>query len=645
MMNYHFFKLKNMALLAISLMVVGCNKDIVDVPPSTTENEQKNLVQNGTELILGKQLENPYALKNMQQAMDTLIKSMQKSSLSGKPYGKNTLQATHYYVVFVPENKEHLAILADIVTSRKFVTRSFPMDYEVIQHGTNYVDKHAKSAELPVLYASIPVTETMPKVPYKKLEDLYLTDDKNDPDDLLEFSALYLAKALPVEHNFTGKPADNVYNTTLYDHLNENKQAFFAIFNRSYHPQGTVRVQNSDGSYQPLQNAEIEIYNWFFNAYCHTDTNGNFRSPDWFRREMGVYLTWNSQSATISTEYNEILGVRRSDKIGDISRGSNGKTFDIQNTDRHKWRKATVHNALQVFNRMIKLDKLPTITDKINVWVLHSEQHNGMAPMMKRHNLKILYPSLAAIARTRPQALLPGVAAIAVGKMVENSYPDVIINVGRYNTEDIYQLVFHELAHVIHSIQVGGNYWGKFAHVTLTNILSLPDNDPYGNGIQPTPEEGQLIALCEGWANFLEHKIMRDTHYIDRGYYLENFTMYTIPTNVPNKRIGHTDKYQGWFLHGLMWGLADIKDYEDYLEYPDDYYEEPIPETILLVDGQDMKPIHTSKSIDAVFIRTQDLFNALKGDVKTGFQLKQSLKKYNSHKNQEIEGLFNAYGY
>lgn len=364
-----------------------------------------------------------------------------------------------------------------------------------------------------------------------------------------------------------------------------------------------------------------------------------------------MYLTWNSQSATISTEYNEILGIRRSDKIGDISRGSNEKTFNIQNTDRHKWRKATVHNALQEFNRELRVK---SIAGNINIWVFHSEQHTGMAPMMKRHNLKILYPSLIAIARTRPQALLPGVAAIAVGKMVENSYPDVIINVGHYNTEDIYQLVFHELAHVIHSIQVGGDYWGRFAHATLTNILSLPDNDPYGNGIQPTPNEGQLIALCEGWVNFLEHWLMGG--WTRERYSLENFTMYTIPTNQQNQQIRGTNEHQGWFLHGLMWDIVDIGDYEYYLASPADWEEDyryglvdskyPTPEYITLRNGRNSSVILVNENIDKYYIRgLHNLFNVLKDDVTSAFTLKQKIKSNDPQESKKIEELFNAYGY
>ncbi len=628
----------------ISLIVLGsitsCSRDISEIEnnPVLDEKIENQTIEEGEELILGKQLENPYSLENMQEAMDIILKSSQKGSLSARTNGK-PLQATHHYVVFIPENKQHLEILGDVVASRKFVTRDFPMDYEIVQYGEKYVDKRAKSPQLPVLYASIPVGVQMPNVPYQKLQDLYLTDRDNDPEQLLEFSALYLAKALPIESSPHAKPLSEVYSKTLQEHLNDNKQAIFAIFRKSYYPEGTVRVQRTDGHYQGLANAEIEIYNWFFNAFCHTDSNGKFRSPDWFRREMGVYLTWNSKSATISTEYNEILGIRRSDKIGNISRGDNNKTFDIVNTDRHKWRKATVHSALQEFNKRVVWSKVPSIAGNINIWVFHNGEHNGMAPMMKRHNLQVLYPSLTAIAKKRPQAFLAGIATIAVSRMTKNYFPDVIINVGRYDTKLIYQLVFHELAHVIHSIQVGGDYWGKFVQATLSNILSLPNSDPYGNGMQPSPEEGRLIALCEGWANFLEYRMMTDMYDIysedfDDGiedfrdyearskHSLESFQMYTVPTNISNSQ------RRGWFLHGLMWDLTD---------YPQDHPT--------LFDGNTGLSTTIRTTYELGRFWNGDVFKALGSKEKTGYDLKRRMLQLYPTESENIKKLFYAYGY
>ncbi|MFK8270941.1 hypothetical protein [Capnocytophaga stomatis] len=635
MIKHQFLKFRNMALLAISLIVVGCNKDIVDTTTPSAEDNQKFPVQNGTELILGEQLENPYALKNMQKAMDTLMQSVHKSVLSGKPYGRKPLEATHYYIVFIPENKEHLGILGDVVASRKFVTRNYPMDYEVKQHGENYVDKYAKSAELPVLYASVPVTETMPAVPYKKLEDLYLTDDKNDPDDLLEFSALYLAKALPIEHSITGKPAESVYNKSLHDHLNDNKQAFFGIFNRSYYPQGTVRVQNSNGNYQPLQNAEVEIYNWFFNAYCYTDYFGYFKCPERFRREMGVYITFRGKNATIRSSWNELIGIRVSDKLGNISGGENKKTFDVQYSDTHIWQKAITHNAINEFNKSIKRYGIKQRINGLNVWVLGGSGR-GAAPMLNKYFYGTTHSSLLeGWVRWLSPITIP--ITNILGLAHRHLFPDVILNFTNVKNQELNEkLIYHELAHVIHAQQAGIGFWSKFVGVTVNNIVKTDFRDPYRDGIQPNVEAGQLIALCEGWANFLEHRIMTDDYAYDYDdlveefedyetgsrYSLETFRMHTVPTSVKNTR------EEGWFLHGLMWDISD---------FPED--------TPTLFNGITEEPIITSNMRnDQVRIGIDELFEAL-GNRESVHDLKSKLRQLHPAQSDRIERLFNAYGY
>lgn len=331
-MNLHFLNLKKwFALgLSLSLAVTSCQKN-EDAPQELPSENQpaQTLPNKENQLILGKKLENPYSLANMQKARETLLQQNDsgiKLSAFATP-----LSATHYYVVFLPENDAHIKTLSELVSSKKFVTREHPMDYEVLQHGSEYRDTRTKDAKYPVLYASIPVNETMPNVPYEKLEDLYLPDEKNDPEEVLELSALYLVEQKE-ENNAPDIP---------------KMQAFFN-WRRKWHPDGFVRVRNTNGQLEPLRNAEIQIYNWFFSTYCYTDNNGYFRSSERFSREMGVYSTWENNSCKISTEWNEILGIRRSDKIGDI--GEPTKDFEISRDNQHIWRKAVVHNAVQKFN-------------------------------------------------------------------------------------------------------------------------------------------------------------------------------------------------------------------------------------------------------------------------------------------------------
>lgn len=349
-------------ILILSFFVLSCQRQEVFEDNSILKNEQNISIPQEDKLILGKKLANPYALKTMQQAFEAIGESSQRGAFESQAFYKK-LQATHWYVVFLPENQEHLQILNEMISSKKYVTRHHPMDYEIKQYGSYYVDSRTKDEKFPVLYASIPVRDMMPNVPFEKLEDLYLTDERNDPQGILEASSLYLTDH---QNEITTHLKEPNAEALIVEGLKKELevQAFFG-FGRKWHPDGFIRVQSSEGgAYEPLRNAEIEIYNWFFNAYCYTDNNGYFRSSERFSREMGVYSTWDG-NCKISTHWNEILGVRRSDKLGNIGRPT--KDFWIDYKNKHHWKKAITHNALQRFNDYARSQGMLTLP-KIHIW-------------------------------------------------------------------------------------------------------------------------------------------------------------------------------------------------------------------------------------------------------------------------------------
>lgn len=621
--------LKKGVLYTLFISVIACNKS------DNQQTEELNQIQEeipvvvnptieGEELILGKKLENPYSLENMQKAADIIANSPEKDKLPA-----TKLKPTHIYVVFLPENDTHLQLLREIVESKKIVCREHPIDYEIIQHGAIYTDSRTKNPEFPVLYASIPIDEKIPDVPYEKLEDLFLPDEQNDPAEVLEVSSLYLAQDLSNYKLQEGYPRLSAMQREIsLEEKLKDVQALFGIFNKRYYPEGVVRVQNSNGKFEPLQNAEIQIYNWFFQSYCYTDKNGYFKSRERFRREMGVYATWDSNSVKISTAWNEILGIRRSDKLGNISRGNNGRNFDISNTDHHKWRKATVHNAVQIFNFYVTTRDLKQEIRREHIWVFNGKSHTGAAPMIETFGPSVYTPTILSL--NGWGTFLGMDIVVKTTLFARKSFPDVVINVHKYTTDAVYQLTFHELAHVIHAKQVGSWYWGEFISETLNNIQNL--SDPYGNGIQPHKKGGQRIALCEGWAVFMEHRLSGYAKGV--GHSLERFTMYSIPSRYVNddskidtNKSLEAEPVKGWFLHGFLYDLLD---------WNNDY--------VLFVDGQTGETI-SNNIMDDVTLDLNRVFYTLRSNVKSGFDLKEELKIIYPQQSSQIENLFNAYGY
>lgn len=507
------------------------------------------------------------------------------------------------------------------------------MDYEIEQYGEEYVDKRAKSKELPVLYASIPATDKLPDVPYEKLEDLYLTDNENDPNDLVEATAIFLTEK-PENIKIAGRGLQTKDDriTQLKEELDQpgGIQAMW-FFGRKYYPEGNVLVYDTNvGGNVPVRNTQIEIYNWFFNSYCYTDNNGHFRSDERYSREMGVYFTWRSSSATIRTHWNEIIGIRTSDKLGNIRRGNNGKTFVVDHGDTHKWSKATTHNAVQKFNDYLANIGINQRVQGLNLWVFNDGKGTGAAPMLRTYPWGSLNNAFAGWAKWLSPVTVPLASILNISS--SQIYPDLVLNFDNTKHTLAYEkLVFHEAAHAIHAKQAGQGFWVTFSRRTTDNILSL-NNDPYGNGTQPSAWSGQNIALCEGWANFIQNKIIYDLYGTNEEYNLENFQMVTVPNNFG--RLGVNISGRNWFLHGLMWDLTD-NDQDD----------------ITLRNGQTNEIIPMSNNTDRVYLGNnykhpvRALFEAMGSGESTGYELKNRLKNANYSRRNQIEELFNAYGY
>ena len=635
----------NFWIIVALLSIIACNKH-ENLDEENTSNQSETILsmdeERGEELILGAKLKNPYSFENMKRTLSIIAQSKNKTTLSkirtldGKSILENidNLTPTHYYVVFLPENDDHLDILNEIISSRKFVCREFPMDYEIKQYGNIYIDKRTKNPDYPVLYVSIPASEPMPNVPYEKLEDLFLIEE-DDLDETIEIVSNYLVTDEGIEkfpmidirhiqasdkHSIQAESISFSTKELSTDDVLKNSQSLFGIFNKRYYPEGNVRVQNAEtGIYEPLRNAEIEIYNWFFNAYCYTDNNGYFRCRERFRREMGVYITFRGANATIRSSWNELLGIRVSDKIGNIRRSNNGRTFNIDYSDKHIWRKAIAHNSLQYFNEYMVAQGIGQRANRLNIWVFGGDKNNGMTPMLQVNGYSpYIYRNLfSGWFRFLTPLTIPIAKTLAIRKSL---LPDVIFTFNNDGQKKLERLVFHELAHSIHARQTGSYFWNYFTHKTTENIVDSGFKDPYRNGTYPYPKDAMLIALCEGWGNFIENKSIYD-RYSDADYSCENFEMYTTPTEEKNTRL------KGWFLHGLMWDLTD-----------------GVTDSVFLKKGTNPNFL-ISRGTDNVQISIKDLFNALQKDVYTGYDLKHLLKRNHPSQSQDIELLFNAYGY
>jgi hypothetical protein len=168
-------KLRFAALLsALAFVSFSCkeNFQILDEKnenSSTLHSGERTFVRDvysDSELLLGKKLENPYGVENMEKA----VKSLEKK---GVTLTSISVKANYYYVRFLPATNEEYDKLNADKTVDLF---EYPLDYQIIKQGNVYRDQSLPaSAKFTWLYAAIPI-ESVRKfnLKYEILEELYL---------------------------------------------------------------------------------------------------------------------------------------------------------------------------------------------------------------------------------------------------------------------------------------------------------------------------------------------------------------------------------------------------------------------------------------------------------------------------------------
>lgn len=156
---------KTVLMLFISVLF-GCSKDLE--PPldnsGTAQIENTKSVSDlieskfGEPMVLGEKIDNPYSVKSLKKMRSAVV-------------------PTHYYVRFLPENKQEYGFLLKSI--RCF---PFPLDRKIIEGGSFYRDPDPANVGKPFSwqYAVVPVQQTLPDVQYEILDELCIPEDPDE---------------------------------------------------------------------------------------------------------------------------------------------------------------------------------------------------------------------------------------------------------------------------------------------------------------------------------------------------------------------------------------------------------------------------------------------------------------------------------
>lgn len=600
---------KTLLFACMLLVMLSCKKEITETSECnyspltfTTSPVPTGGKDSSGKIELGSDKGIPFSLKNMRAAANFINDN---SNL-----GLSIILPTHYYVQFKPTTEEHLISLDSL--SNIYALYNYPIEYEIVQEGTHLSTSTSTYNKYDPLYASIPVGDILPDIPYSVIDTLCDPDEDDNDITIVSYVLTGNSSELGILYN-----GETFTENTLKEYLalpNETRAS------NKYLPCGYLKVYDTQkGNYVPVKNTQLKFVRFGIAYNVTTNENGYFEFKKKISGKITLKACWKNGSYTIRKSWNEMIGIATADYIVEINKNNTGSDFKIEKNNPHLWYKATVSNSLFKYNKHMESCGLNGVRGGANVWVVLSENGAGGAALMARkYAWSVTYN---AIFTDYLGYMLPISYPITtlVNLLFRNLYPDLIFSISnsRFDTEYIDKLVFHEAGHFSHGLKAGNIFWGNFVQNELSNILNCNRN-PYGDGTTPSISAGKRIALSEGWATFCEYKCM---NYYYSGYNVEYFNMETIPSS----------EYENWFLTGLFW----------------DIFDNVIDSNSKLINGQtgalinyieDNLQIGNINSLSSVYSKLTSTTNS-------GNDLKSKLITSYPSKSSQINKLFTSYGY
>jgi len=173
MKSNHFFKF--VFAFALIIFFTRCTVDseleFIDIDNNL---HSKTLTKASTsvdrEIVLGRKLENPYSVANMQKAFNSI-----KNQYRGFENVSMNIVANYYYVRVLPKDESELDLLKDL----GYELYEYPLDREIIQDGSYYVDPEIGEDKINWQYFVIPVNYKRNGLKYEILSTLYLHEENN----------------------------------------------------------------------------------------------------------------------------------------------------------------------------------------------------------------------------------------------------------------------------------------------------------------------------------------------------------------------------------------------------------------------------------------------------------------------------------
>ena len=551
----------------VAFILTSCEKNEVgnNLQNSNTSTITDIINRPTQPIVLGKQLNNPFSVENMQIALDSLLAN--KESLNGSMRAPSTLDefeitATDLYIRYLPKDSTEYRTLMNDSTLTLF---DFPLDYEWKQIGEYYKDPTV-TGEYTWLYTRVPVGYAPHSgIEYEVLEELFILEhspyysietetgedgmqkaksvtgqNNNEALRVLQTVSLYLTGNLEQDSN-----DKNTYTNNVSGMKKAKSYITVKVFGKTitlatfYHPSGTLKVKgyytmNENGVVTssstaidvPLKGIKMHFLTWFYWGHAYTDENGYYESKESYLLDPihTIYFSGRTKNQQNSWDLDRVwlwgscLWVQKH-CLGEQSKDVYNATIDVTSD---AWDACITNNAFYEYMTICDKEGLTRPPSHLQVALRENPSGPGSssAPLFQNHinayTTAVLGGFFTYTFLSGGTGAVPTVAYIAF----LNSLPDILlaggninhyINVGytRKNALCIYySTVWHELTHASNFQRTKNEKGYGTASAFWTSLVGAEvGNSIISLGSGSYGKKGdtnwQQIALCEGWANYV----------------------------------------------------------------------------------------------------------------------------------------------
>lgn len=483
----YFMRLTCWIGLLFIIGVTSCQDEIINESSRKDDKQTFEEESFGPSIVLGKKLNNPYSLENMQAAYDSLSNKSGSTLKSGRQ-----LQPTHYYVRFLPKDSSDVRQLE----RDSLDLFCYPLDYEIEEWGDYYHDPTIPKGQMTWQYTKVPIDYKFPNVQYEIIEECYIPEEECDGASLRSQTVINSDLLETLSFEMTG---------------NSNLLEKSELRSKEY-PSGDIKVYNDiTQSWDPVAGVRIRTTNLLRWSNTYTDANGHYQMSSHYRTKVHYAMIFeNSQGFKIGNW--SVISPARTHEMGFHSNKgysvSFGKGSDM-------WGHCTVNNAAYYMYQNYKR----YIPDGMHLWVLQNGER-GCAAMLGHgagtaEKALVLMGATAVVTGVQlREELAPAIAILS---------PDIIVGTKASSSYDITKTTCHELAHSMHFNNVGKSYWNKY----ILGIIQCyaRTGETYGNNKPSDSDYNGHIGVGETWGfamgYYMANKKMGENRFTTETYWFK----------------------------------------------------------------------------------------------------------------------------